>query len=428
MLKRLLVVSYAFPPLCVAEAEQTARTVHQLATLGWEMTVLTIQPRSTTERYAADRSPAMPDSVKIVRAASPERFLFGWIKNRTAERFARHGLQFLGLPEKQFLWFPKAVQAGIAILAAEQFTAIYSRACYHTGNVVGLALHRATGLPFVAHFSDPWIDNPYHKLWPLQKLACMRLEHSIISKAAVIIFVTQQAAERVMARYPARWRSKVAVIPHGYDPQEPIAPALIRNPVDRLRVVYTGSFYSLRTPMNLLLALRELARVERLQGILEVFLIGPGALEYRSTVRKFGLDGVVRLQGPQTRLECLRATAGADVLLLLGSSAKDEGLFLPSKLVDYIALRKPILGLTPLEGASADLLRRLQCPVVPPDNIAAVADNIATTIHRWRAGVLTVGHDFETVARDYSIRATTAKLESFLTKAALREAPADSRL
>jgi hypothetical protein len=145
-------------------------------------------------------------------------------------------------------------------------------------------------------------------------------------------------------------------------------------------------------------------------------------------VRKFGLDGVVRLQGPQTRLECLRATAGADVLLLLGSSAKDEGLFLPSKLVDYIALRKPILGLTPLEGASADLLRRLQCPVVPPDNIAAVADNIATTIHRWRAGVLTVGHDFETVARDYSIRATTAKLESFLTKAALREAPADSRL
>jgi hypothetical protein len=66
--------------------------------------------------------------------------------------------------------------------------------------------------------------------------------------------------------------------------------------------------------------------------------------------------------------------------------------------------------------------------VVPPDNIAAVADNIATTIHRWRAGVLTVGHGFETVARDYSISATTAKLESFLTKAALREAPADSRL
>ena len=65
MLKRLLVVSYAFPPLCVAEAEQTARTVHQLATLGWEMTVLTIQPRSTTERYAADRSPAMPDSVRL---------------------------------------------------------------------------------------------------------------------------------------------------------------------------------------------------------------------------------------------------------------------------------------------------------------------------------------------------------------------------
>jgi hypothetical protein len=428
MLKRLLVVTYAFPPLCVAEAEQAARTVQELAAIGWKMTVLTIKLQSTTERYEADRPLATPDSVKIVRAASPERFLFGWIKNRTVERFARHGLQFLGLPEKQFLWFPKAVQAGNAILAAEQFTAIYSRACYHTANVVGLALHRATGLPFVAHFSDPWIGNPYHRLWPLQKLVCRRLEHSIISRAALVIFVTRQAAERVMARYPAAWRSKVAVIPHGYDLHQPSAPAVIPNTEDRLRVVYTGSFYSQRTPMNLLLALRKLARVERLQGILEVSLIGPGALEYRSVVRTFGLDGVVRLEGPQTRLECLRATARADVLLLLGSSAEDESLFLPSKLVDYIALRKPILGLTPLQGASADLLRRLQCPVVPPDDIAAVADSIAATIQRWRAGVLTVSPDFETVACDYSIRTTTAKLDSFLTKAAFRQAPAGSRL
>ena len=32
-----------------------------------------------------------------------------------------------------------------------------------TNHLVGMRLHRDSGLPWVAHFSDPWIDSPYQQ-------------------------------------------------------------------------------------------------------------------------------------------------------------------------------------------------------------------------------------------------------------------------
>ena len=52
----------------------------------------------------------------------------------------------------------------------------------------------------------------------------------------------------------------------------------------------------------------------------------------------------------------------------------DDSLFLPSKLVDYLPLGKPILGLTPL--ARRDGRRSFAgsaTPIVPPDDEAAIA-------------------------------------------------------
>ena len=60
-------------------------------------------------------------------------------------------------------------------------------------------------------------------------------------------------------------------------------------------------------------------------------------------------------------------------MLLVIDAPADDSLFLPSKLIDYLPLGKPILGLTPLRGASADLIRRLGYPVVAPDDEAAIA-------------------------------------------------------
>jgi hypothetical protein len=92
-------------------------------------------------------------------------------------------------------------------------------------------------------------------------------------------------------------------------------------------------------------------------------------------------------------------------------------VFLPSKLVDYLPLRKPIVGITPEPGASARLLRRLGCPVAPPDDVAAIASVLDGLVEQWRAGTLGVSESFDRVAAEFDIRATAGLLNAALTRA-----------
>jgi hypothetical protein len=86
-------------------------------------------------------------------------------------------------------------------------------------------------------------------------------------------------------------------------------------------------------------------------------------------------------------------------------------------LIDYLAFRKPILGLTPDPGASAALLRRLGCPVAPVSDIGAIRARLADLIGRYRCGALAVDPSFDVVAAEFEIARTTEKLHDVLIHA-----------
>ena len=79
-------------------------------------------------------------------------------------------------------------------------------------------------------------------------------------------------------------------------------------------------------------------------------------------------------------------------------------------------LRKPLLGLTPQDGASADLLRRLGAPVATPDDVPAIARAIESLVMAWRAGPLRVSDQFDAIAAEYDIERTTAALAQVLDR------------
>ena len=48
-----------------------------------------------------------------------------------------------------------------------------------------------------------------------------QLEARVIEHADRVVFTTPETVDLVMAKYPALWRKKVRVIPHGYNPIPP---------------------------------------------------------------------------------------------------------------------------------------------------------------------------------------------------------------
>ncbi len=231
-----------------------------------------------------------------------------------------------------------------------------------------------------------------------------------------MVFVTAQTADLVMAKYPSAWRRKVHVVPHGFDRDLlPQAPALV-NSGGPLLLVYTGNIYAgRRDPECLFEALALLGGGARLEGRLGVAFYGNAPVETVALRDRMDLDRIVTFHGNVGYLDSLRLAGGADLLLLIDAKT-DVNVFLPSKIVDYLMLRRPILGLTPAKGASAAVLKRTGNFVAPPDDAPAVAELLARLLERHEASEpLNSGHS--TACDRFDIRETTRAFEAALTAA-----------
>jgi glycosyltransferase involved in cell wall biosynthesis len=153
-----------------------------------------------------------------------------------------------------------------------------------------------------------------------------------------------------------------------------------------------------------------------LAGRLEIVLMGPAVEEFRRDATALGLDALIRFEPRRPKDDASRAAAAADVLLVIDAPSAGVSVFLPSKLIDYLAFRKPILGLTPADGASARLLARLECPVVAPDDPHAIAGALDALMARRQSGNLSVSAAFDAVASEFDIRRTTAQLDDVLVR------------
>jgi glycosyltransferase involved in cell wall biosynthesis len=401
--RRLLAISWDMPPQSGPRAVQVSRTLRELVPLGWHSDVVCFD--SWSGRYHPDAGLEarlrLPPEVNRIRVRSLEERLPFRVLWRVCPAAKR-------LPDEKRVWIGAATRA--ARRAAEQRThnVIVSFAQPWSDHLIGLRLHHALHLPWVAHFSDPWVEAPegYARLPGWQRHLWKQWECEVIATASAVVFVNQQTAEATMRKYPAEWRGKVHVVPHGFDPPS-LEPRRSSRPGDPLRLVYTGRFYgATRTPEPLLRAVARLAAEQQLTSRLRVTFVGSVVPQHRRLADSLGLADIVEFTGRVPFHDSEQLAANADVLLLIDAPA-DVSLFLPSKLIDYLPLRLPILGLTPRRGAAADVLSSMGYPIVAPDDEQGIAGALQSLLERHAAGTLGASPQHEAVAARYSSRVTT---------------------
>ena len=243
-------------------------------------------------------------------------------------------------------------------------------------HLAGLRLKRDFGMIWIAHFSDPWADNPFLTS-SLARRRARKLEAKVIAAADALVFTSPETVELVMSKYPGEWRRKAHVLPHAFEPalyagQKPMG--------DKLTLRYLGNFYGNRGPEPLyraLLFLRE--RAPELFKRIRVELVGNMSSRHRQSSALARLPPeTVRISPPVAYRESLSLMKSADLLLSIDAPFENS-VFLPSKLVDYIGAGRPILGITP-PGTAARVIRELGGWVAHPDNAEEIAAAIKTAL------------------------------------------------
>lgn len=417
--KRVLIVSYHFPPDAAVGAIRPAKFVKYLPHFGWTPYVLTAKERSYdfTDVSRTDSLGAAKRIFRVGPSPDPSQLymqLKGWAyrvrgRGRVFEeerraywsqrvpdkegrlRRLRRGLRsLLAVVDRNLLrWAVPATFTAFWILRRYKIRWIHTSGPPHGAHLIGLAMRRLAGARWIADFRDPWTQipqKPAHETSRLSETLEGWLEAQVIRRADAVVSVTGRMTEAFMRTYPAIDRTKFATIPNGYDPEDFVGlPCQGRK--DKFRISYLGTFYLERTPAQFLKALRELIDERKLPpDDLEIRFIGHCRHSMGQSVeemtRQEGLSGVVRIMDPLPYRDALQEMTDAHVLLLFAPNQAD---MIPAKAFEYLASGADIIAFTS-EGATSDLIRDTgRGTVVEPDSLEEIKKAVEASYERYKA-------------------------------------------
>jgi len=392
--KKVLVISYRFPPQLSTRSAQVARWIKFMPRYGWEPAVVCAEEHSVyNTRIDTTLLKLVPSDTRVVSVKSFEPKL-------AMALVARMAPFLLYLPDVAIGWYRPAYKKALALLKEEPFDLILSCAYARTSNLVGLKLKRETGLPWVAYFSDPWVDSLVHNHGPITGYINRRMERAVMAKADAVVFVSEGMRQLVMKKYPQQWLDKSFVISQCYDPE------LISSVKDykkepgdeKFTITFTGNLYGgLRNLMPLFQAIRHiLSKFPDIYSTLSIQIVGKVRDTHRRLIRELGIEDMVSMVGTVPYLESLAYMAKADVLLSLDSPSHGSSMFHPSKVAEYLGFKKPILAITPLDAGWVSLIQQLGSIVVSPEDIDGIEQAIMTLYQDYSQGNLSkYGYDDE---------------------------------
>jgi len=388
---KTLMVAYTFPPLLFPATMCYVKLAKGLQEQGHQVAVLAVDPETFQFPGGWKKDDTLSD---LIPQGVAVHFVKSWENNpfiRLAKHFRLSRELFLPFLEpKKIEWTYAARSCVRANFQQDDVDVILSCSQPHCNHLLGRYLKHKLDSPWVAYFSDPWTDNVYTNY--TSRLVFRRhlaLESAVMAEADAVYFTSPETERLVMGKYPRDLRQKAGILTHGFVPQwyEGESGGTERGTGRRIRFLQTGHFYGPRTPLPLLEALALLRDDLILADCFEFVFYGGMQEEYRRYIETNGLADVVKLQGTVPYMESLRAMKDADYLLLIDAplSSPGESVFLPSKLIDYLGSHKPVVGITPLQGASARVLREtgnLVCDITDVSAIAKVLAGIANgTVH-----------------------------------------------
>ncbi len=358
---RILLFSYAFPPMQVQMTAAVYKPMAALARSGYDVDVVCAD--SFCAELPLDHS-LLPFAEKTFGKIDRLRPAKGLMT------LLRSSIRKLDRVPDLMTVLRESAYSKLMDTDLSQYDAVMTWSPFHSINAVMTRVKKARpNVKWLAQFSDPWAGNPL-EVSGLTKMWNARHEPRAVAAADFIVHSSRYSLDLMMQGQPESVRRRTDVIPHAFDealfPQRPKA----RN--DRIVMRYVGVLYGRRSPEPLFQALvRLLQRRPDLRDVLCVELIGLVPPEMLASEAAKSLpEGTVRAVGNVSFVESLEQMYDADILLLIEANVR-QNLFLPSKLSDYIGADTPIVGLTP-PGGSEDAMKQLGCWHARPSDVEEI--------------------------------------------------------
>ncbi|MGA7306610.1 MAG: glycosyltransferase [Rhodothermales bacterium] len=406
-MKKVLVITYYWPPAGGGGVQRWLKLTKHLPDFGWEPVVYAPEAADYPLVDPTLEGEVASGLVVIRRPIFEPRRLYAWFggsKERRSqeveeifhrdpsERSRAENLAVwlrgnLLIPDARVTWVRPSTRYLTAYLKEHPVDAVVTTGPPHSMHLIGRALKRKAGVPWIADFRDPWTNIEFYGDLMLTAWADARhrrLEASVLKEADAVVTVSPTWG----TDFEGRARN-VQVIPNGYDEKDfTELPSVDR---DVFRLTHAGSLSMDRNPVALWEALASLSESEPGFGEkLRIQMLGrmdPGIVE---VVQSYGLDRQLEMTGYVSHQQSIEAMCRAAVLLLLiNRDQQNAPGRIPGKLFEYMASKRPILLVGPTDGDAAGIVTECRAGVVCGfDDAAEIRKTVANWYRRHLIGAL----------------------------------------
>lgn len=380
---KILVVAQYYRPDITAAAFRIAETVDLLLAAGHEVTVITSEPHraqagaptgASQQPSALSQPGAAPQPTEYRPTGSPLpadpqvfRVPIDPLTGSGMKPYLRHFFSFVLRARKTVRRLVRAGYRPEAIWVSSPPLFV---------GLVGTAARRAFQAPLVLDIRDVWPDTAVAAGQISRDGRAYRigraLERWLYRKADAFSCVAAPMAEylrREASESGSSGGSSVSVVYNGagFDPPPPVPIETVEK-----RVLYAGNLGRLQGIDALIAAWAQLDTDTRNGWTLD--LIGGGVMEddLRRQVDDLGVAESVRFLGVRTKVETVEAMRTAGVLFLNLLARPVFDLTIPSKLFDYLAVGRPVIG--GISGEGRTILNELPGNLtVRPNDVEEIA-------------------------------------------------------
>jgi glycosyltransferase involved in cell wall biosynthesis len=356
-MKKVLVVTYYWPPSGGPGVQRVLKFCKYLPEYGWEPIILTVKD---------GEYPAMDDTLlnesKDIETYLSHAFsfysIFNWFTGKESvplhqlskskddtffTKIARWVRYNLVVPDGRIGWYSGAVKKGRELLCSQNFDLIFSSGPPHSVHLIGRKLAKKSGTNWVADFRDPWTDGFYYLENPRNNLTTWidgLLEKKVLRDCDGLITVSPGFESLLNSRLPIKFKS--TVIYNGFDQDDFPKGRLERKNIDQIVISHTGSLSKSQNPFGLFESIKS--HNESNKGLkIIIQLVGSIHPNIVETINKMNIQKYVFILPYQPHQKVILKLINSDfIFLVVPDQNKNEGI-IPGKLFEYFYSKTEIL-------------------------------------------------------------------------------------
>ena len=258
------------------------------------------------------------------------------------------------IPDARIGWNRYAYQQALQVLKTQKPSVIITTSPPHSTQLLGLRLKEKFSFPWIADLRDPWTEIYYYDKMLHTSFARekdLKLERKVLENADAIIVVSRAIRDAFLKKSPWIEASKFHIIPNGFDEDD--FKEELKMPAEDFVITYTGTITSDYRLQSFIRAMQKM--IFTYGKKIKFRFVGSLPKEVHQELMTHLGDAYETISHVSHAQAIAYMRSASALLLVIPDTADNKGI-LTGKLFEYLASRRPIIGIGPLDGEAAEIV------------------------------------------------------------------------